>query len=107
MSDQWDPSGDDWNEDSDPYDSDPYDSDSYDDEDFDDQVTAICPECGGEVHEESVRCPLCGDYIDWSRANRRPSTWITVCRLTAVILVLALIFPFLVNLYQLLTVPRP
>ena len=101
MNDRWDQSGDEWNDDD--------GGDSYDDsiDDEDDDTTLPCPECGGEIHEESVRCPLCGDYIDWSRAKKSPSTWITVCRWTAVILIFALIFPFLISLYQLLTHPRP
>jgi hypothetical protein len=104
MSDQWDPS----NERNDEDDGDSYGGDFDDDfAEEEDEITLPCPGCGGEIHEDSVRCPLCGDYIDWSRARQSPSTWTTIWRWTAVILVFALIFPFLINLYQLLTHPRP
>jgi len=42
------------------------DENEYPDEDeFDDSSDDLfpCPECGGEVHEETQRCPHCGDYI--------------------------------------------
>lgn len=37
----------------------PYD-DAYDD----DEVELLpCPNCGAEIDEDSVRCPVCGEYI--------------------------------------------
>lgn len=67
-------------------------SDVYDDEDDDeagdsaDPALLPCPSCHAEIHEDSVRCPHCGDYVTF---NRRPwsnkPVWL---RRLAVILVL-------------------
>ncbi len=45
---------------------DPDDEDWDDDEegdDSDDDGIVPCPHCGGDIHEESQRCPHCDRYI--------------------------------------------
>jgi len=51
--------------------------------------TVACPECGAEVYEDAVRCPVCGTYIPSGSGlfANRPGWWIAV----AILLVLALI----------------
>lgn len=96
-----------WNSDQDdPWDDQSGDDESWDDESWDgeswdgedDVATLPCPSCGCEVYDDSPRCPSCGEYINWSEAyDRTPSTWRFICRWTAIVLVIALVFPFLMN----------
>ena len=77
--------------------------DELDDSEFpeeEDDVTSTvpCPECGAEVYEESVQCPVCGSYIThatdvWSG---RPGWWMLlgVLGVLAAILVLAGLAPW-------------
>ena len=75
------------------------DDDEYLDEDSDEaNCTVSCPECGAEVYEDAVRCPVCGNYIThhghiWSG---RPSWWILLGLLGIIsaILVLGGIYPW-------------
>ncbi|MFP6674721.1 MAG: hypothetical protein VB878_06560 [Pirellulaceae bacterium] len=91
---------------SDEWDSDEYDSWDETEDTWDEEPTVACPECNAEVHEDSVRCPVCGNYITWTKAvTVRPRWWTSLCRWMAVILVFALLFPFLAMLYQLFTHP--
>ena len=49
------------------------DEDWYDDEnELEDELSARCPECGGQVHVVSVKCPSCG-Y--WLSADDRRVMW--------------------------------
>lgn len=75
----------DWDDDSDP-DFDPDFDDGYDvdyDDDYGDDsesLTVPCPECGAEVYEDAVRCPVCDNYIvaggHGSLWAGRPAWWI-------------------------------
>ena len=45
---------------------DEFDDGSSDERDFDDDDESEllpCPNCGAEVYEDALRCPVCGDYI--------------------------------------------
>jgi endogenous inhibitor of DNA gyrase (YacG/DUF329 family) len=79
---------------------------SLEDDSWDEEPTLPCPACGVEIHEESVRCPQCGDYIDWSRSSPVQAPWSSFYRWTAAILVFAFLLPFLVMIYQLLSQTR-
>jgi uncharacterized paraquat-inducible protein A len=93
---------------SDQWDSDEIDSWDDSEDTWEEEPTVPCPECDAEVHEDSIRCPVCGTYITWTKAVMvRPRWWTALCRWMAVILVFALLFPFLQMLYQLFTHPRP
>lgn len=35
----------------------------------DDSPTVPCPECGGEVYEESDHCPACGHFLESSSTH--------------------------------------
>ncbi len=96
MNDQWDTADDaDWDDEG-------YEDESWDDDDA--EQTLPCPRCGEEVFEDSPRCPACGDYIDWSQAYDQASGgWRVVYRWTAVVLVVALLVPFLINVWTLLS----
>jgi len=69
--------------------------DEFPDEDeFDDDLSPVapCPQCGAEVYEDAVQCPICGTYITdhgnlWTG---RPLWWIVLGLLGAVATVLAL-----------------
>ena len=55
----------------------------YPDEDnFDDESTetVLCPNCGAEVYEDAIRCPVCGDYITLNNYvwSGRPVWWIVL-----------------------------
>lgn len=39
------------------------DEESWLDED-EDAATVICPECGGEMHEDAEICPRCGYFLE-------------------------------------------
>ncbi len=42
--------------------------DEYPDEPADEDTdTSTCPHCGAEVYEDAVQCPVCGNYITFSR----------------------------------------
>lgn len=79
-------------------------SDEYDHDDRDapqpmdliddnEEVTIECPNCGEAVHEDSPRCPYCGEWMvfDASPAFRRAHGWfwpVTVAILIAIMLVM-------------------
>lgn len=72
------------------------DSEFPDENDFDDDsgLTAACPDCGAEVYEDAVRCPVCGSYVTYGTNvfSGRPTWWIVLGLLgiLAVVAVLAL-----------------
>ena len=77
-------------------DEDDFDDDDFNDDDFNDDEsteTVPCPECGAEVYEDAVCCPVCGTYItaDNSIWSGRPGWWILLGLLgiLAVVVVLA------------------
>lgn len=39
------------------------DADDESESDDDDDSTAPCPYCSAEIHDDSERCPECGNYI--------------------------------------------
>jgi hypothetical protein len=51
--------------------------DEYDsDDDWDNTHVLPCPRCGAEIAEDSVRCPICGDYVTFgSRVWDGKSWW--------------------------------
>ena len=67
-----------------------------DEDDFDDDssLTLPCPQCGTEVYEDALRCPVCENYIthDTNVFSGRPAWWIVLGLLgiLAVIAVLAM-----------------
>lgn len=40
-----------------------WDEDDEEDEDGEGESTITCPHCGGEVYEDSPRCPTCENYL--------------------------------------------
>ena len=65
-----------------------------DEDDFDDQPgeTLPCPQCGGDVYEDSDRCPHCGSYVVFSTHPfaGRAWWWIALGVLGVVSLILTL-----------------
>ncbi|MEZ6098922.1 MAG: hypothetical protein R3E01_08125 [Pirellulaceae bacterium] len=51
-----------------------------DDADDDDSDTTECGHCRAEIYEDSVRCPICGEYVtsDTSPWRGRPVWWIVL-----------------------------
>ena len=76
------------------------DDNEYPDEDdlYDEPTSTFpCPDCGTELHEDAVMCPICGIYIthDTDRVwSGRPGWWIVLGLLgiLAVILTLSGLF---------------
>jgi hypothetical protein len=69
--------------------------DEYPDQDsMDDDLsqTAPCTNCGAEIYEDSVRCPVCGTYVtgDTNPWVGRPKWWILLGVLGVVAAVVAL-----------------
>jgi hypothetical protein len=56
------------------------DDNEYPDErpDDDETETVPCPECGAEVYEDALQCPVCGNYVthDTSVWSGRPGWWV-------------------------------
>ncbi|MCH2130118.1 MAG: hypothetical protein MK179_13295 [Pirellulaceae bacterium] len=55
-------------------------NDDWDDEDFDsDNVdfseTQTCPSCRSDIYEDAEQCPVCGEYIVWSRQTLSGRPW--------------------------------
>ena len=63
---RWSGSDDDWEGEDDP-------SDDEDDEDEED--TRKCPCCRRDIHEESVRCPHCDEYVSSEEATQERKPW--------------------------------
>jgi len=38
----------------------------------DDAGTFPCPNCGGDIYDDSPRCPKCGDYVTPGSKSRLP-----------------------------------
>ncbi len=72
------------------------DEDEYDD---DSSLTVMCPDCGAEIYEDAVQCPVCGTYVTHGAGRAwsgRPTWWIVVGLLgvLATILTLAGLVPW-------------
>jgi predicted nucleic acid-binding Zn ribbon protein len=52
-----------------------------------------CPQCGGDITEDTVRCPHCGNYVsaEESPARRRP-LWMAI----GIILIVAALVAFFI-----------
>jgi hypothetical protein len=62
-------------------------------EEFNDETeTAPCPQCGAEIYEDAVACPVCGTYVTRSASvwADRPGWWIVLGVLGAIALILVL-----------------
>lgn len=57
----------------DDYDDD-YETDGWDSE-LDDVELLPCPNCQAEIDEDSVRCPVCGEYITFSTNVWQGRSW--------------------------------
>ncbi len=82
--------------------NDELDDDEYpDDDEYDDDssLTVGCPDCGAEIYEDAVQCPVCGTYVTHGAGRAwsgRPTWWIVVGLLgvLATILTLAGLVPW-------------
>lgn len=34
-----------------------------------------CPQCGAAIHEDSQRCPVCGEYVAFDGGIKRHGVW--------------------------------
>lgn len=78
---------------SDSIDDDGYLDDYYDDDDvyeYDDEPEYLpCPNCGAEIQEDSVRCPICDTYITFSTSMwQGKSLWWIVLGLLGMVAVI-------------------
>lgn len=73
-----------------------WDDDDYGDADSDEFETATvsCTNCGADVYEEAVACPVCGEYVGVNTHpfSDRPRWWISVGVLGVIATILCLIF---------------
>jgi hypothetical protein len=67
-----------WNDDRPLEDREYPDEDSSDEED--ESALVPCPQCGADIYEDTVQCPVCGEYVTHSaRAwDGRPGWWIAL-----------------------------
>ena len=82
--------------------SDDYDEPGWDDdgEDF----TVACPNCGGEIYEDTPRCPLCGEYLTGTlhpAKQGRSVWWYRVAIAVVVLTVLSFALPYIGDLFRL------
>lgn len=69
-----------------------YDTDGHDEDEAND--VRPCPVCGAEIYEDSLRCPLCGNYITFDAAgpwSGKPFWWIALGVLGTIALIVALV----------------
>ena len=54
--------------------------------------TAACPNCGAEIYEEAVECPVCGSYVTFGTNvwSGRPAWWIVLAVMGVVAAILML-----------------
>ena len=73
---------------------DDYDTDEYEDDDYDESSELRpCPVCGAEIYEDSLRCPVCGNYITFKAAgpwSGKPVWWIVLGVLGSIAVVVSL-----------------
>lgn len=89
-----------------------YEEEAYDDADdsdyFDENEEPAqlpCPECGKLILEDCSQCPYCGQYIVFDRSlfSGRPAWLAGTVKLIIVLLILALLAPFLLMLQAVLS----
>jgi hypothetical protein len=59
----------------------------------DDQTeTAPCPNCGAEIYEDAVACPVCGTYVTTGSSiwTGRPAWWILLGLLGTIVTIAVL-----------------
>lgn len=82
-----------YDENDEPHDDEP-DWDAPDDA-FDDDLnqTVPCRQCGAEIYEDAVQCPVCGWYVtaDTSPWSGRPAWWVVLGLLGTIAAALALL----------------
>ncbi len=56
------------------------DEDDYDDDYEESNETVPCPECGTEIYEDAVQCPVCEAYVTHHHGawSGRPIWWIVL-----------------------------
>ncbi len=52
-----------------------YPDDYESDVDWDDADVLPCPNCGAEIAEDSVRCPICGEYVAFGTSVWQGRSW--------------------------------
>ncbi|QDT96314.1 zinc ribbon domain-containing protein [Gimesia aquarii] len=59
-------------------------------------ATVPCSNCGADVYEEAVACPVCGEYVGVNTHpfSDRPQWWITLGVVGGIATILCLIFLF-------------
>ena len=76
---------------------DEYDDNLNDEEYRDDESSELlpCPKCGALIHEESERCPACGEYVvhESSIWSGRSWLWIVLGLLGVIAVILTLALP--------------
>lgn len=74
-----------------------WDGDYDDEENLSDEFetsTIACSNCGADVYEEAVSCPLCGEYVGVKTHpfHDRPQWWISLGIVGILATILCLIF---------------
>ncbi|QDV52406.1 zinc ribbon domain-containing protein [Gimesia fumaroli] len=73
------------------------DEEQWDESEFDDDdvnETVACSNCGAEIYEDAVSCPICGEYITTNTHpfSDRPNWWITLGIVGVIATILSLLF---------------
>ncbi len=58
-----------------PLDDEEYPDDYDADDDWDEVELLPCPNCGADIAEDSVRCPMCGEYVMWGSSVWEGKSW--------------------------------
>lgn len=58
-----------------PLDDDEYPDDYDADDDWDEVELLPCPHCGVDIAEDSIRCPICGEYVTWGSSVWEGKSW--------------------------------
>jgi hypothetical protein len=58
----------------------------------DDEETCPCPYCGRDIYDDAEQCPYCQNYIeDAALPAWRSTVWIRIVKITAVVLLIAIL----------------